>query len=449
MNARTATQATAPNLVPLAATLLAGAIAALLDSTITTMALDELSRELTVPVTTIQWVTTAYVLAMTAVIPLVGWSVGRFGARTMWLVTLSLFLLGSVLSGLAWSAGSLIGFRVVQGLGGGMILPLSQLTLARAAGPERLGRMMGVAGLIGQIAPISGPILGGVLVDSWGWRWVFFANVPIVVISLIMTLRFFPRDDEPSDRPFDPVGTALLPIGVIALLYALTGTEPGLGVPAPVVGAVGVALVSAFVVRALRHRAPTLLDLRLLRNRSFRAGTIMMFALGVTTWGPMFLLPLYYQQLRGLSASDAGWALAPQSLGLALGFLAAGRYADRLPPRPLAVAGMTVATIATIPFAFASASSDTLLLGAALFIRGIGYGIGSLPVSVALYRTLSPAEIPDATSTGNVVQRIGAATGTALMAVVLQTNGFTSALTWMLALTAAGAAMALILPGRR
>ncbi|MEU4720128.1 DHA2 family efflux MFS transporter permease subunit [Nonomuraea dietziae] len=438
-------------IVPLAATLLVGATAALLDTTIVAVALDELGEDLSAPVTVIQWVTTSYVLAMTAVIPLVGWSVGRFGARAMWLAALALFLLGSVLSGAAWSAGSLVAFRVLQGLGGGMILPLTQLTLARAAGPERLGRVMGVVGLVGQIAPISGPILGGLLIDGWGWRWVFFVNVPIVVVSMVMTWRWFPRDEERTARPLDLVGLVLLPAGVVALLYALTGVETGEGAgPWAVVAAVtGTALLAAFVVRSLRRSGPSLLDLRLFADRSFRGGTVMMFILGVTTWGPMFLLPLYYQQLRGLSAFDAGLALAPQSVGLGLAYLLVGRYADRMPPRPLALAGMAVAVAGTIPFAFATAESDPFLLGAALLVRGVGFGVAGLPVSVALYRTLRPARIPDATSASNVVQRVGAATGTALMAVLLQAGGFAPALTWMLVLTAVGLAATVILPGRR
>ncbi|WP_319019160.1 MDR family MFS transporter [Microbispora sitophila] len=433
-------------------TLLTGAVAALLDTTIVAVALDELRRELGAAVTVIQWVTTAYVLAMAAVIPLVGWSVARFGVRAMWLTSLGLFLLGSVLCGAAWSAGSLIAFRALQGLGGGMILPLTQLAMARVAGPDRLGRVMGVVGLVGQLAPVSGPLLGGLLIDGPGWRWIFFVNVPIVLASAAMALRWFPRDGERSDRPLDRVGLALLPAAVVALLYALSGLGDGSGasIQADTVtsAAVGGVLLAAFILHSARRGGASLIDLRLFADRSFRGSALMMFVLGVTTWGPMFLLPLYYQRVRGLSAFDAGLVLAPQSVGLALAFLLAGRYADRLPPRPLVLAGMAVAVAGTVPFAFATADTGTTLLGAALLVRGIGFGVGSLPVAVALYKTLSPADIPGATSAGNVIQRVGAGTGTALMAVVLQASGFAPALTWMLALTAVGLAAAVFLPGR-
>jgi EmrB/QacA subfamily drug resistance transporter len=442
----------AARIVPLAATMLFGAVAALLDTTIVAVALEALSRDLDAPVAVLQWVTTAYVLAMTAVIPLVGWAVGRFGARSVWLAALALFLLGSVLSGAAWSSGSLIAFRVLQGLGGGMILPLTQLTLARAAGPGRFGRVMGVVGLIGQLAPISGPVLGGLLVDGWGWRWVFFVNVPIVVVSLAMTGRWFPRDDERAHRPLDVVGLVLLPGGVVALLYALSagdgGTGAGFRVEALVGAAVGTGMLAAFIVRSVRRGGVGLIDLRVFADPYFRGGAVMMFVLGVTTWGPMFLLPLYFQQLRGLSAFDAGLALAPQGIGMGLAFVVVGRFADRMPPRPLAAAGLAVGAAATIPFAFATHASDPVLLAVALLVRGVGFGVASLPIAVALYRTLPTASIPHATSAGNVVQRIGAATGTAVMAVVLQAHGFTPALVVMLGLTVAALAATAVLPGR-
>lgn len=440
------------SLVPLAATLLVGAIAALLDTTIVAVALEELRRDLNAPVTVIQWVTTAYVLAMAAVIPAVGWSAGRFGARSVWLAALGLFLAGSVLCGLAWSPGSLIAFRVVQGLGGGMILPLTQLTLAGAAGPQRLGRVMGVVGLVGQLAPISGPILGGWLVGGWGWRWIFLVNVPIVLVSLAMTVRWFPRDGQRTGQPLDLVGLALLPAGVVALLYALSTLEPGADTavrPETIAcGVAATALLAAFVLRAVRRGEASLIDLRLFADRSFRGGAVMLFVLGVTTWGPMFLLPLYFQQARGLSAFDAGLMLAPQSVGLALAYLLVGRYADRMPARPLALGGMALATAATVPFAFATDGSDSLLLGAALLGRGVGFGVASLPVAVAIYRTLRPAAIPGAAGASSVVQRIGAGLGTALMALLLQSGGHASALVWMLVLTAGGLAAAVLLPGR-
>jgi EmrB/QacA subfamily drug resistance transporter len=315
-----------------------------------------------------------------------------------------------------------------------MVLPLTQVTMARAAGPERLGRVMGVVGLFGQLAPVTGPVLGGLLVDGWGWRWAFLATAPPVLAALAMTGRWFPRDAERSSRPLDVAGLVLLPGGLVALLYALSGGGVALAV-------LGAAMITTFGVRALR-RSDSLVDLRLFADPSFRAGTVMMFVLGVTTWGPMFLLPLYLQQRGGLSSLDAGLVLAPQGVGMGLAFLLVGRVADRLPPRPLAAAGTAVGAAATLPFLF---TSDPAVLGTTLFARGAGFGVASLPVAVAIYRTLPEAAMAHASSASNVVQRIGAAAGTALMATVVAAAGFEPALLLMVVLTAVALASTIVL----
>ncbi len=265
----------------------------------------------------------------------------------------------------------------------------------------------------GQLAPVSGPVLGGLLIDTWGWRGAFLVNIPIVLIVLILTWRWFPADEQRGDQPLDAVDLFLLPI-----------SAPGLG------GRAGL-------------RVPGLFG-----DRSFRGAIMMMSVLGVTTWGPMLLLPLHFQQLRGLSALDAGFALAPQSVGLGPAFLVVGRYPDRVAPRPVAAAGLAVATVATVPFLFATAHSDLWVLGLALFVRGLGLGVASLPVSVALHATLRPSAIAGATSASTVVQRVGAADGTAPTAVVLQARGFTSAFTWMPGCTGAACAASALLAGR-
>jgi len=249
-----------------------------------------------------------------------------------------------------------------------------------------------------------------------------------------------------------------LPAATVALISALStlGTAAGPLTWASLI--VGAVLMALFIAHSVRGSGATLLDLRLFTRRPFASAAAMMFVLGVTTWGPMFLLPLYYQQLRGLSALDAGLMLAPQSAGLALALVLMGRIADRGAPHPLVLIGLSVATVGTLPFAFATAHTDALLLGASLLIRGIGFGIAGLPITVTRYKTLRPDAIPDATSTSNVVQRLGAATGTALMAVILNAStgngtaptarGFTTALILMVALTAVGLAAGMWLPGR-
>ena len=163
---------------------------AILDTTIVAVALATLGRDFRVSVSTIQWVTTGYLLALAMVIPVTGWAVDRFGHKRMFMLSLTVFLIGSSLCGLAWSANSLIAFRVLQGLGGGMILPVGQSMLARAAGPQRMGRVMSVIGAPTVLGPILGPVLGGLIVSNFSWRWIFYINVPIGIVTLVLASRF-------------------------------------------------------------------------------------------------------------------------------------------------------------------------------------------------------------------------------------------------------------------
>src|SRR5580693_6673548 len=173
--------------------------------------------------TTIQWVATGYLLALSIVIPVTGWAVDRFGAKLVWMTSLTLFIIGSCLCGVAWSANSLIAFRVVQGIGGGMLLPVGQSILARAAGPQRMGRVMSIIGVPMVLGPILGPVIGGLIVSNFSWRWIFYINLPIGVVTLILSSRWLPKwdTDERFPTTFDTLGFCLLSPGLAALVYSL------------------------------------------------------------------------------------------------------------------------------------------------------------------------------------------------------------------------------------
>lgn len=424
-------------LIRLGAVLITGGIAALLDTTIVAVAIDGLAREYGASASAVQWVTTSYLLAMAAVTPLTGWSADRFGAKRMWTVSIAAFAAGSVLSGLAWSIGSLVAFRVVQGLGGGMILPLLQTILARAAGPERFGRVMAMVAIPGQLAPIAGPVIGGAIVAGPGWRWIFLVNVPIVAVALLLARRGVPADDTRDTRPPDWRGMALLSPGLVLVLHGLSSMDPRWAVG-------GAVLVAGYVLRALRIAHP-LIDLRLFAARSFTATSGLVFLAGVGTWGPLFLLPLFYQRLRGADPLETGLLLAPQGMGVILAIIIAGRLADDARRTRLLILGGTLVTAAaTIPFALTV--GDGLVLTLALFVRGIGLGLSSVPLMAAMYRSVPREAIPSATSVSGVVQRVGAAVGTTLLAVILDAGSFAGAFTWTIALALAGVIPALLIP---
>jgi EmrB/QacA subfamily drug resistance transporter len=401
-----------------------GTIMSILDTTIVAVALHTLSGDFKVNVATIQWVTTGYLLSLAIVIPVSGWAIHRIGAKPVYMISLALFLAGSVLCGCAWSATSLILFRVIQGLGGGMIMPVGQSIMARAAGPHRMGRVMGIIGVPQLLGPILGPVLGGVIVSNTSWRWIFFVNVPIGLVALWLSRSYLPRSTRDREHRFDLLGFLLLSPGLALLVYGLSQV----GVRGGFHGAsvwdsllVGVVLIGLFILRSTKALEP-LIDMHLFRDRTFSVSSIGIFLTGATLYGTMFLLPLYYQIDRGDAAWKAGLMMAPQGIGAALVMRYAGSLSDRRGPRYVAAFGMAMLALGTFFYTGVSDSSSYVLLGLALFLRGIGLGFGMMPVFAASYRNLTHASVPKATSATNIIRQIGGSLGVAIFAVVLQTQ---------------------------
>jgi EmrB/QacA subfamily drug resistance transporter len=399
-----------------------GALMTILDTTIVNVAIDRLTIEFHTDLATIQWISTGYMLALATVIPITGWAADRFGTKRLYMLSIALFMLGSALSGAAWSAESLIAFRVIQGLGGGMVMPAGMTILTRAAGPHRVGRIMSVVGVPMLLGPTVGPILGGWLVDDVSWRWIFYVNVPIGAVALVMARRVLPRDvPQPGER-LDVIGLLLLSPGLAAFVYGLSETASTGGVGAAKVlvpGLAGLALIAAFAVHALRTSHP-LIDLRLFRNRTVSASAMTTLLFGSAFFGAMLLLPLYFQTVRGESALDAGLLLAPQGIGAMVTMPLAGRLTDRTGAGRIVLVGLTLTVAGTFVLTQLTATTPYGLLGAALFVRGLGMGATMMPSMSAAFQTLTRAAVARASTALNIVQRIGGSIGTALLAVVLQ-----------------------------
>ena len=406
-----------------------GSIMSILDTTIVNVALDTLGRDLNASLSDIQWVITGYMLSLAAVIPLTGWSARRFGAKQVYIVALIAFTAGSVACGLSTSVAALTLFRVLQGVGGGLLMPVGMLMMATAAGPKRMGRVMSVTSIPTMVAPILGPMIGGVIVDSASWRWIFFVNVPVGIVALVAALRFLPRSDRAPAQPLDVRGLLLMSTGLPLLTYGLAeiGSTGKFLLPRVVIPIVaGIALIVAFVFHALHKRFP-LLDVRLYRRPTFASASAVMFALGGAVFGGMILFPLYLQQVRGLSAFETGLLLAPMGVGMIVILPLIGRQVDRHGGGQFALAGLIVTTIATIPFAFVDATTSFWWLSAVMVVRGIGSGCTFMPAMTAAFASLKREELPDATPQMHVVMRVGGSLGTALLAVVLQRAFVTAA----------------------
>lgn len=402
-----------------------GTIMAVLDTTIVNVALSTLSKDLDTGLATLQWVVTGYFLAMAMVIPLVGWAVERFGTKPLWLLSLTFFALGSALSGAAWSIESLIAFRVVQGLGGGMLMPLAQTILATAAGPQRMGRVMSIIGVPMLLGPVLGPVLGGWLVGV-DWRLIFYINVPLGALAVAAAVKWLPGTPprEGGGTGLDTRGLALLSTGLVALLYGLSraGTE-GFGDGIVVVAlAIGVLLLAVFAVAAARRGADALIDVRLFRNRTFGAASLTTFLFSVGLFGSMLLLPLFYQTAKGESALTAGLLLAPQGLGAALAMPLAGVLTDRLGAGRVVLAGVTLALAGTFLYTQVDPDTSYTLLALSLVVRGFGLGATMSPTLSAAYATLTKDAVPRASSTLTIVQQIGGSFGSAVLSVVLSSR---------------------------
>ncbi|HSS37807.1 MAG TPA: MDR family MFS transporter, partial [Polyangia bacterium] len=344
----------------------------------------------------------------------------RFGGKRMWMLSVTLFLLGSTLCGLAWSTTSLIVFRVLQGFGGGMILPIGQAILAQAAGPQRMGRVMSVIGVPTLLGPILGPVIGGLIVDNFSWRWIFFVNLPVGAVALFLAARILPKAERDTRTPRDVVGLLLLSPGLALVVYGLSelGIEGGMGVKVGGGLAGGFALLIAFFFHARRDHA--LIDISLFRDRAFAAASGTVFIFGMSLFGAMLILPLYYQVVRGQSALSAGLLLAPQGVGAAMAMPIAGRLTDRLGAGRVEPFGVIVACLGTGVYTQITASSSYGLLAVALWVRGVGLGMTMMPSMAAAYQTLNRAAVPRATSTINIIRTIGGSLGTAVLTVVLQ-----------------------------
>ena len=448
-----------PHVWRIATVVVLGSIMSILDTTIVNVALDTLGRDLNSPLSSIQWVLTGYMLALAAVIPVTGWAARRFGAGNVYLLSLVLFTAGSALCGLATSTNQLIAFRILQGFGGGMLLPIGQMMLAGAAGPKRMGRVMSVVAIPAMLAPIFGPTIGGVIVDNLSWRWIFFVNIPIGIAAFIAAWRMLPRGTRSPAEKLDVPGFLLLASGVPLLTYGLAeiGATGQIATPRVLVPLIlGIILIGVFAVYALRVPRP-LLDLHLYRRATFASASIAMFCLGAALFGGMVLLPLYWQQVRFESVLDTGLLTAPMGLGMAAIMPIAGRLTDRYGGGPMALIGVIVTTLATIPFAMIGAHTSILALSLIGVVRGMGVGFAFMPAMTAAYAALKHSELSDAAPQLNIVQRIGGSIGTAVLAVVLErallgahslqqtAEAYGTAFWWSVAITAAAIVPCIVL----
>ena len=418
--------------VVIAGVVVLGAIMSILDITVVTVALQTFQQEFDATAAQVAWTMTGYTLALAAVIPLTGWAADRFGTKRLYLIAIVLFAIGSALCALATTLPMLVAFRVLQGLGGGMLMPLGMTILTRAAGPERVGRVMAIMGIPMLLGPIFGPILGGWLIDAASWHWIFLINVPIGAAAIAYAAVVLPRDHVEPSETFDWLGMLLLSPGLALFLYGIstipeTGTFFDSEVVVPAV--VGLVLIAAFVPWALNRRnIHPLIDLRLFENRNMTIAVVAMSLFAISFFGAGLLFPLYFQQVRGEDALHAGLLLAPQGFGAMITMPIAGVLADKIGPGKIVLSSIVVVALGLAMFSTLTDTTSYAFLLTSLFIMGLGMGGTMMPIMSAALATLRAHTIARGSTLMNIVQQVAASIGTAVFTVLL-TNGLQDKLT--------------------
>ncbi|MGD1255660.1 DHA2 family efflux MFS transporter permease subunit [Mycobacterium seoulense] len=378
----------------------------------------------------VSWTMAGYMLAFATVIPITGWAADRFGTKRLFMGAILSFALGSLLCAVAPNILLLIIFRVLQGIGGGMLLPLSWMILTREAGPKRVGRLMAVGGIPILLGPIGGPILGGWLIDTYGWKWIFLVNLPMGLVTFVLAAILFRKDRPAPAEALDVVGLLLLSPGVAIFLCGVSSIPGRHTIADPFVLIpvfAGLALITAFVVHAWYRTDHPLIDLRLFKNPVVTEVNVTLLVFAAASVGATLLIPSYFQLVLHETPMQAGLHLVPVGLGALITLPLAGAYMDKYGPGKIVLIGLPVMAVGLGIFTWGVARqahySPMLLAG--LTITGLGVGCTTTPLSAALMQSLAPHQIARGTTLVSVNQQLGGSVGAALMAVIL-TNQFTS-----------------------
>ena len=399
-----------------------GTFMSILDATITNIAIPKLQAVFGADVHQIQWVISGYTLALGVSIPISGWAADRFGIKKVYIAALAVFTLGSALCGVAWNESALIAFRVLQGLGGGPLLPLSLALIFSTFPPRQRGLANGLFGIPVLFAPALGPTLGGFIVQNLTWQLIFYINVPIGILGVVLATIWLSDYVARPDARFDLPGFLLAGVGSVLVLYALSNAAYDGWGAAHIVGslAVGALLLLAFIPVELRSRQP-LLDLRLFGNAGFTVATLVQWLTTFGLFGGAFLLPLFLQNLRGLQPFDTGLLLLWQAVPALIVTPLAGFTLDRVGPRLMLVVGMALLALTSWQIAWLfTGSSSFSAFELPLILRGVALGLTIQPAFNAALGSIHPRDLPRASALSSVTRQIVASFTVAILVTVIQ-----------------------------
>jgi EmrB/QacA subfamily drug resistance transporter len=408
-----------PAVLRVVAVVLLGPFMSQIDSTVVNVSLSAIRDDLHSSTERAQWIVSGYLLALALMLPLNGWLVEHVGAKRLYLGCFTLFTVASMGCGAARSMPALIGARVLQGMAGGLLAPLTQLMMARVAG-KQMARVFGYAVVPVLIAPILGPVLAGAILKHASWPWIFYVNLPIGVFAVAAAAWFLPGDEPPRDRrPFDLLGFLLLSPGLVALLYGLEQAARGRGFGPLVAGAT---LLVGFIVHARRARSSALIDLQLFENGLFANAAVTQFLSNGMLYANQFLVPLYLIAGTGLSPQRVGWLLAPPAVAMIFVYPLMGTVTDRFGCRAVVGAGVLLTLLGTLPFVWMTQRGLTTAgVEIGLLLRSAGQGAIGIPTVSAAYASVPKEKLSLATTAVNIVQRLGGPMATIVVALAVTT----------------------------
>ncbi|MGO4274173.1 DHA2 family efflux MFS transporter permease subunit, partial [Paenibacillus sp. TAF58] len=396
--------------------LILGTFLAILDNSLMNVAIPKLMAVFGSTSTQIEWVVTGYMLASAVVVPMGGFLSDRFGYKTTFLTTVVAFVIGSILCGIAWSDTSLIIFRIIQGLGGGFIMPVGMAMLYQIMPRSKIQVAMGIWGIAAMAAPAMGPTLSGYLVDNFSWRYLFYINVPIGIIAVTLGFIFLKETPKRAGIKFDFVGSILCMIVFSTLLLALTDGQSDGWTSLYIVSLFFIS-ISSFILLIWVElgKDNPIMDFRLFKNPIFALSLAASSFVMISMQGGVYMMPIFMQNVTGLTPMQTGLVMMPQSIAMAFMMPVAGKLVSKYGVVPLGIIGLTIIGCTTLEMHVLSQQTPTHWISSLLVIRGIGIGLCMMPLTSAGMNTLPNHMIGRASSVSNVIRNVMASLGIALL----------------------------------
>lgn len=401
-----------------------GTFMSILDSSIVNIAIPKMMSVFGISMDDAKWILTSYTLALGAIIPLTGYLQEVFGGKKIYMFALIVFTIGSMLCGFSWNNTSMIVFRIIQAIGGGMIMPVGMSLIYEIFPRDKIGMALGVWGIAAMAAPSIGPTLGGYIIEKMDWRLIFNINVPIGILGVILAGIFLNGSKKTQFKPFDVLGFLSSTIGVVSILYVLgewTSIDWG-KVRYPILLTLGFLCIVLFIVNELTHPAP-LLDLRVFKLFDFTISQIITCVLTLALMGGMYILPLFLQNIRGYTAMETGIIMLPAAIVVGILMPISGSIFDKFGAKPIVIPGLIILALSSYELStLINMNSSRNLIIFTLCMRSVGLGLSMMPISTAGMNVIPPNMVGKASALSNTIRQIASSLSITIMSVIMQSK---------------------------